>query len=89
MEGSPQRRSGPSFLLPARSQNALELRLLLNGAATLDSIAPTQAGLCGEPGHGLNQLIDLRAEQRLAIAGLQRFDLIGRAAIPVLHRDLI
>ena len=37
----------------------------------------------------LDQLIDLRAEQCLAVASLQRLDPIARADIPVLHRDLI
>ena len=59
------------------------MRLLIN------RLIPREAGLCGEARHRLNQLIDLRAEQSLPIARLDRLDPIGRADIPVLHRDLI
>ena len=46
------------MLLPARGEDRLHgLRLLI------DRLIPREASLLGEPGHRLNQLIHLRAEQ--------------------------
>jgi len=75
-------------LMPTRGDDALELRLLLWGTTTIDSSVPAQAGSGGEPGHRLDQLIDLRAEQCLP-ARLDRLYPIGRADIPALHGDLL
>ncbi len=77
------------FSLPARGDDALELRLLLCGPTTRDSIVPAQAGICRELSHGLDELIHLRAEQHLAIASLNRLRPIGCADIPVLYGNLI
>ena len=44
------------------------LRLLIDG------LIPGQSRLLREPGHRLDQLIDLRAQQRLAVPGLNRLD---------------
>ncbi len=74
----------PNPSLPARGQNRLHLLRLL-----IDRLIPGEACLSSEPSHRLDQLIDLRAEQRLATTGLDRLRPIGRADIPVLHRDLI
>ena len=52
-------------LLPIRGQNALNLRWLL-----IDPLVPAQTGLLRKGCHRLDQLIDLRAEQRLPIARL-------------------
>ncbi len=51
---------------------------------------PGEPGLLTERGHGLDQLIHLRAQQRLPIARLDRFHLRrGRRTVPILHRDLV
>ena len=72
-------------LLPARGQDGLYILRLL-----IDPLILREAGLCGEPCHRLNQLIDLRAEQRLPIARLNRFHLIrSRTQIPILDRYLL
>lgn len=55
----------PVMLLPADSQDRLHILRLL-----IDRLIPREASLCGEPGHRLDQLIDLRVEQRMPIAGL-------------------
>ena len=72
------------FLLPAGRQNRLSrLRPLI------DRLIPREAGLLRKPCHRLNQLIDSRAEQRLAIARLKGLDPIIRTDIPTLHGDLV
>lgn len=71
-------------LLPARGQNRLHILRLL-----IDRLIPREAGLLGEARHRLDQLIDLRAQQRLAVPCLNRLDPIIRAEIPAPHRDLI
>ena len=55
-------------LLPARRQNVLNLLRLL-----IDRLIPGETGLLGELRHRLDELIDLRAEQRVSVAGLDRF----------------
>jgi hypothetical protein len=71
-------------LLPACGQNCLHLLWLL-----IDGLIPGEAGLCGETRHCLDQLIDLRAQQRLTVARLDDLRSIDRTDIPVLHRDPI
>ena len=63
------------MLLPARGHDALELRLLSWVTSTTARSIPTQAGICRELSHGLDELIHLRAEQCLSIARLDRLDL--------------
>jgi hypothetical protein len=60
-----------AFSLRAHGQDRLHLLWPL-----IDHLTPREAGLLHEPGHPLNELIDLCAEQRLPIAGLNRLDLI-------------
>ena len=71
-------------LLPARGQDGLHILRLL-----IDPLIPREAGPCSEPGHRLDQLIHLRAVQRLPVPDLNGLDPIGRADIPVLHGNLI
>jgi len=78
------------FLLPARGDDALELRLLVRGTTPPASSIPAHAGICRELSHGVNELIHLRAEECLPIARLDRLDLgCGGCTVPVLHGDLI
>ena len=55
-EGSPLHRV-IDRLLPACGEDRLHVLWPL-----IDRLIPCEAGLLGEPGHRLNQLIDLRAE---------------------------
>lgn len=53
----------------------------------IDPLIPGQAGLLAERSHRLDQLVDLRIQEMLPVAGLGIFNLIrGRAEIPILHR---
>lgn len=68
--------------MPARRQDVLHLLWPL-----IDRLVPGQAALLAKRGHRLDQLIDLRIEQMLPIAGLKIFNLAGgRAQIPVSNR---
>ena len=55
----------------------------------IDRLIPREAGLLREGGHCLNELIHLRAQQRLASARLDGFGPIHRTRVPVLHGDPI
>ena len=68
-------------LLPAGSQNGLHLLRLL-----IDGLIPGEPALLTERGHGLNQLIDLRAEQCLAVPGLDGSCPVRGARVPILNR---
>ena len=83
-EGQPFTTPPFPSLLPATSQDGLHLLGLL-----IDRSVPREPGLLAERCHRLDQLIDLRAEQGLSIAGLDGFRLIGRAAVPVLNGHLV
>ena len=72
------------LLLPARSQNRLDLLWSL-----IDRLVPAQTGLLAEGCHRLDQLIHLCIQQHLAVTSLERFDLIAQAEVPVLHGNLI
>ena len=53
----------------------------------IDPLTPGQAGLLAERGHLLDQLVDLRIQEMLPVAGVDIFNVIrGRAEIPILHR---
>lgn len=68
--------------MPARRQDVLHFLWPL-----IDRLVPGQAALLAKRGHRLDQLIDLRIEQMLPIAGLKIFYLVGdRAQIPVSNR---
>jgi hypothetical protein len=69
--------------VPAGRQYGLHLLRLL-----IDALVPRKSSLLAEGGHGLDQLIDLRIEQMLPIAGLQIFNLIRRRTrVPILNCD--
>lgn len=84
MLSPPLRLTPHLFLLPARSQEGLYILRLL-----IDALIPGEASLLREPRHRLDELIDLGAEQRLAIARLDRLDPVIGAEVPVLYRDLV
>ena len=68
--------------MPIGGNNRLDVLWPLGKA-----LLPRQARLRGKPCHGLNQLLHLVIEQMLAIAGLNGFDLIRCAEIPVLNHN--
>ena len=70
--------------LPARSQDRLHVLRPL-----IDRLIPREASLCSEPRHRLNQLIDLRAEDRLSVPSLDGLGAIRRTAVPILNRHAI
>jgi hypothetical protein len=72
------------MLLPARGQDRLHILWQL-----IDRLIPREASLLREPRHRLNQLIDLRAKQRLPIVRLNRLRSIGRTRVPVLDGNVI
>jgi len=72
------------MLLPARGQNGLHLL-----GPLIDRLIPREPGLGREPGHGLNQLIHLRIEEHLSITSLDNFNLVRRAGVPILDRDIV
>jgi hypothetical protein len=50
----------------------------------IDGLIPGETGLLTERGHRLDQLIDLRVQEMLPVAGLDIFDLIrGGAGVPI------
>ncbi len=73
-----------SSRLPVCSQNCLYILWPLR-----DGLIPGQPGLRAEGSHRLNELLHLRIEQLLAVAGLNGFGLIGTAAIPILNGRVI
>lgn len=68
--------------MPVRGEDRLHLLRSL-----IDGLVPRQARLLAERGHGLDQLIDLRIQQRLPVAGLEGLGLVGCTRVPALNRD--
>ena len=77
---SPELRAILLLLLPAGGQHSLHVL-----GPVIEGLIPGEPRLLTEGRHRLDQLVDLRMEQRLAIAGLDGFHLIRRPAIPVLN----
>ena len=71
--------------MPVGSKHRLNLLRPL-----IDGLIPRQPCLLTKARHRLDQLIDLRIQQRLTVAGLNRFELgRSRGTIPILNRDRI
>lgn len=71
--------------MPTGGQHGLDiLRPLING------LIPREASLLREARHRLDELIDLRAQHRLPVAGLNRFHLRrGWGTEPILNRHTV
>src|SRR5439155_677238 len=53
----------------------------------IDGVIPSETGGGGVARHGLNQQINLVAEQLAALSSLNDFRLVGFSVVPPLHRD--
>jgi hypothetical protein len=71
--------------VPAGRQDRLHLV-----RTRIDGLIPRQSALLTEGRHRLDELVDLRIDQVLPVAGLQIFNLIGgRTGVPILDGELV
>lgn len=71
--------------MPTGGQHGLDILRPL-----IDGLIPREPSLLREARHRLDELIDLRAQHRLPVAGLDRFDLgCGGSTVPILDRHTI